>query len=325
MDLSLLESLRQQSSQLASQRHEKSDSAYQQALAALSKAQASGFKDKIALKEASQMFLKAIQMARGKAEPYVGMAYLLLLLGQQQQAVRYLTQARDIDPDHQDTQKLLSYLQNPAAFAPPESQPPQHATPPAHAQERSGLNRLERSAPGPVRSESKQDDIRTRLTELSYQASQLPLEITLDRKQIKHIEKQLQDWEDCLDHLQEDIADLEMLENVNGLQRSVQVLERRIEKLQQLHRDSLHLSQVREGILDVQFEVRATLKDETLEGTAPEALEERLEHFLDECDRLADLIDEAEGRGLNTQSVAAAYEALASDVEQFQDAVDDLK
>lgn len=321
MDLSLLQSLREQSSQLASQRHEKSDSAYQQALTALAKAQSSAFKDKAALKEASQQFLKAIQMARGKAEPYVGMAYLLLLLGQQQQAVRYLTQARDIDPTHQDTQKLLSYLQNPAAFSAPEttSQRSQRLPQP----QTDGL-RAESAVSSPT-SESRQNNIRTRLTELSYQASQLPLELTLDRKQLKQMELQLQDWEDRLEDLQDDIAELELLENVNSLQRSVQVLERRIEKLQQLYRDSVHLSQVRAGILDVQFEVRAILKNETLETLAPEALEDRLENFLDECDRLADLIDEAEGRGLNTQALASAYEALAADVESFQDAVDDLK
>lgn len=318
MDLSLLQSLREQSSQLASQRHEKSDSAYQQALTALAKAQATAFKDKAALKEASQQFLKAIQMARGKAEPYVGMAYLLLLLGQQQQAVRYLTQARDIDPTHQDTQKLLSYLQNPAAFAAPE------ATSQRLSQPLTDGLRSESATPPPT-SEPRQNNIRTRLTELSYQASQLPLELTLDRKQLKQMELQLQDWEGRLEDLQDDIAELELLENVNSLQRSVQVLERRIEKLQQLYRDSVHLSQVRAGILDVQFEVRAILRNETLETLAPEALEDRLENFLDECDRLADLIDEAEGRGLNTQALASAYEALAADVESFQDAVDDLK
>ena len=321
MDLSLLQSLRQQSSQLASQRHEKSDNAYQQALAALSKAQASAFKDKGALKEASQLFLKAIQMARGKAEPYVGMAYLLLLLGNPQQAVRYLHQARDIDPGHEDTQKLLSYLQNPAAFAAPETSASRHSHPP----EGTGPKRLERAPLAQETPALKQTELRNRLTELSYQASQLPLQITLDRKQLKQIETQLQDWEDRLDHLQEDIAELEMQENVNSLHRSVQVLERRIEKLQQLHRDSLHLSQERESILDVQFEVRAVLKDEAFETTAAETLEDRLENFLDECDRLADLIDEAEGRGLDTQAVASAYEALAADVERFQDAVDDLK
>ena len=56
-----------------------------------------------------------------------------------------------------------------------------------------------------------------------------------------------------------------------------------------------------------------------------ERLEQRLESYLDECDRIADLIDESEERGLDVQTVVVAYEALTSDVERFQDAVDDLK
>ncbi len=324
MDLSLLHALRQQSSQLASQRHEKSDEAYQEGLKALAEAQASGFRDKNALKQASQQFLKAIQMARGKAEPYVGLAYLLLLLGQQAQAVRYLQQAQRIEPNHEDTRKLLQYIQNPQAFAAPVSQ----ANPSMQAESGFRILTLDRpESPDHVNpdEEDRPRALREKLTLLSYEASKLPTELILDRKQLKAARAQVQGWEEQLEAIQEDIHDLERTHNVNGLQRSVQVLERRIEKLDKLCRDSAHMCQIHDDILDAQLDVRGALKQSTFVPEQADALEARLEEFLDECDRLADLIDEAEAQGLDTQALAMNYEALTAAVERFQDAVDDLK
>lgn len=323
MDLSLLHALRQQSSQLASQRHEKSDEAYQEGLKALAQAQASGFRDKAALKQASQQFLKAIQMARGKAEPYVGLAYLLLLLGQQAQAVRYLQQAQRIEPEHEDTRKLLQYIQNPQAFAAPTPEP----TP--SQQGDSGFRILALERPEAPTAEASDDErprvLREKLTMLSYEASKLPTALILDRKQLTLARQQVQEWEDQLEVIQEDIHDLERTQNVNSLLRSVQVLERRIEKLDKLCRDSAHLCQIHDDILDAQLDVRGALKQSHFVPEEADALEARLEEFLDECDRLADLIDESEAQGLETQALAMNYEALTAAVERFQDAVDDLK
>lgn len=341
MDLSLLQSLRQQSSQLASQRHEKSDEAYQQALQALAQAQASGFQDKAALKLASQQFLKAIQMARGKAEPYVGMAYLLLLLGQQKQAVRYLNQAKTIDPEHQDAHKLLQYLQDPAAFAPVAAAPTTpgggtaqslRSAPPGQGERSVSLQPLTRTPGGvaaPAGMNVGQPDthrmLREQLTTLSYEASKLPLNLMVDRKQLKQARTQLSEWEDRLEVIQDDIMELEAVQNVNSLQRAVQVLERRIEQLDKLCRDSAQICQIYDDILDTQLNVRNDLRSADFVADQAERLEQRLESYLDECDRIADLIDESEERGLDVQTVVVAYEALTSDVERFQDAVDDLK
>lgn len=331
MDLSLLHDLRQQSSQLASQRHEKSDEAYQEGLKALAQAQASGFRDKAALKQASQQFLKAIQMARGKAEPYVGLAYLLLLLGQQDQAIRYLHQALRIEPDHEDSRKLLHHIQNPQAVPASTTAPrasaagsAEHSAEP-RSQKDFNILALDRPDAAPAASVDRHHALREQLTMLSYEASKLPTQLMLDRKQLAEHRTQIQTWEERLEGLQEEINDLESTQNVNSLHRSVQVLERRIEKLAKLCRDSEHLCQIHDGVIDAQLEVRGQLKKAPFSPDQAVQLEARLEEFLDECDRLADLIDESEAQGLDTQALAMNYEALAADVERFQDAVDDLK
>ncbi len=311
MDLSLLQSLRQQSTQLASQRHEKSDRAYNDAVAALTEAQASNFQDKVKLKAASNKFLKAIQLARGKVEPYVGMSYLLMIVGNERQAVRYLQHARDIDPNHEDVQKLLTYLQDPTAFA--------------QAQETEASPELEDTETQQTEARKKPTNIHefmAYISELNREVNELPKQAQLGESALRNMRDQMNTWDQKLLEVQEDIVALEATENVQILHRSLRVLEKQIENFNGVYRQSKQLTNLEQDIKKTHKEV---LQHMGSGDYSPEALEDLLESYLDECDRIADLLDEADEKGVNIDPVAAPYENLAAVVERFQDYVDDFK
>jgi len=91
------------------------DGYYETAIADLATAQSSGFEDKEALKSASSGFLNAIRSNGRHTAAYVGMGYLLLLIGSPNHAQRYITAAIDVDPTNEDAAKLLKYLKDDAA------------------------------------------------------------------------------------------------------------------------------------------------------------------------------------------------------------------
>lgn len=85
----------------------KAEELTERGMAFFATAQESGFHDKPALKEASNLFLRAIAADRSKPQPLVCMGYLLLLLNNQEMARRYLDEAVRVDPANEDAKKLL--------------------------------------------------------------------------------------------------------------------------------------------------------------------------------------------------------------------------
>eukprot|EP00281_Chroomonas_sp_CCMP1168_P021127 CAMPEP_0206234866 /NCGR_PEP_ID=MMETSP0047_2-20121206/12826_1 /ASSEMBLY_ACC=CAM_ASM_000192 /TAXON_ID=195065 /ORGANISM="Chroomonas mesostigmatica_cf, Strain CCMP1168" /LENGTH=192 /DNA_ID=CAMNT_0053658995 /DNA_START=35 /DNA_END=609 /DNA_ORIENTATION=- len=85
---------------------QKLDSGYKD----LARSQESGFEDKMALKSASSNFFSAVHCNPGKPQAWVAIGYLLLLLGDNQHAARYIKQAKSVDPTNEDAGKLLDFV-----------------------------------------------------------------------------------------------------------------------------------------------------------------------------------------------------------------------
>ncbi|MEZ0367609.1 MAG: hypothetical protein ACAI44_00835, partial [Candidatus Sericytochromatia bacterium] len=80
------------------QRHQTSEQEYAAGMQCLAQAQEAGFGQPDLLKQASNHFLAAIRHNYRHPEPYVGMAYLLMLIEDDRQALKYVCEALRIDP-----------------------------------------------------------------------------------------------------------------------------------------------------------------------------------------------------------------------------------
>ncbi|MEZ0372143.1 MAG: tetratricopeptide repeat protein, partial [Candidatus Sericytochromatia bacterium] len=128
--LAATEGITERQSQL---RHTTSAKLTAYGLECLQNAQQTGFNARELLVEACESLLDAIRYDRARLEPYLGMAYLLWLLGEYQQARDYLSEALALAPDNADAQTLLQELMASQRQASPPRQtiaPPLRPLPP---------------------------------------------------------------------------------------------------------------------------------------------------------------------------------------------------
>lgn len=105
-----LKQLVQTQSELLQQREFEVDTLCQQAYHLIAESEATGFTDKQALRQAMQLFSQALRQQRTALEPYIGMAYLAMLLNQNEISRKCLLTALQLSPDHPDALSLLHYL-----------------------------------------------------------------------------------------------------------------------------------------------------------------------------------------------------------------------
>ena len=110
MDLKHLMNMREEISGLSGKRHRESDVSWLHGLDLLEQAAAGGYRHKPFLIRAGESFLIAIQHNRRNPDPYVGMAYLYLLTGDQARAIRYLNEAQRVAPSHDNSRLLLAAI-----------------------------------------------------------------------------------------------------------------------------------------------------------------------------------------------------------------------
>lgn len=105
-----LEELEGLQGHLTEERHAVAAQSYQQGMACLAQAQAEGFKNPARLKEASAHLLEAIRHQHHLPDPYIGMAYLMLLLNQRSDALHYLDEALRIEPSNPSAASLRQLI-----------------------------------------------------------------------------------------------------------------------------------------------------------------------------------------------------------------------
>lgn len=112
-------------SNLKAKRDSQGDNLCQQGFVALAQAEESGFESKGELKRALNLFIQAIRQNRQYIPSYLGLAYILSLLGQHDQAKKYINMALSISPEDPDAQEMQRYLASPYEYTP---DPPEEAT-----------------------------------------------------------------------------------------------------------------------------------------------------------------------------------------------------
>lgn len=308
MDLALLQQMKEQTNRLASNRRHTSDDAYEQGLAALARAQASAFEDKESLKQASEGFIRAIQYGRQNVDAYVGMAYLLILLGDHVMAVRYLNEGRRIDPRNQDILTLTDYVQNPDAYA-AESAP----------EDDFSLVALDGEESDDDLGDALFEEVQALINEQLAQLRHLRWDLALTPPAFKALEDQYASLDQARAALNEKLAELELDFDTASLRQQLRPLESAIKKLQGLRQASSRLLRTQHEIKTLTEQVQ---QDVSLCLGPSAAMEQKLEKYLDECDRFADLLDQTETQGYSIALLEPVYARLVSTVEQLQDLLD---
>lgn len=107
-------SLPQTTTTLIQERNKLLAALLQQGVATLQRAQADPNPSEL-LKEAGDYFMEAMRYDRSAPEGFVGMGYLLWLVGDEAEAEEYIREALLLAPDHRDAQTLLALIHPPAA------------------------------------------------------------------------------------------------------------------------------------------------------------------------------------------------------------------
>lgn len=311
MDLALLQQMREQSTQLAGKRRDTSGDAYAQGLDFLAKAHASGFEDRVALKQASEAFIKAIQYNRQSADAYVAMAYLLILMGNHPMAVRYLNEARRVAPGHADALALIDYIQHPENYASADAEDDDF--------DLLDLDGHDADDEVDQAYEDLEKYIRQQLRSLAAAAELQP---AVTPAALQQLEVRYQELQRLSEDLDARLRDLEFEMDTAGLRSQLRPLEQALQRLQALRQVSNRLIRLCHEMETLRTEVQQQIQAAAF-ATDTAALESQLERFLDTCDGYADQLDDWDEDGFSIEAIEPIYARLVGTVEQLQELIDE--
>jgi len=341
--------LRQQTTTLIRERRKLFLELLHQGILSLCKAKANPNLESAFLKESCDYLMEAMRYDRSAPEGFLAMAYLLWLTGDSAEALLYLEEALLLDPNHLDAIKLRDLIlpdQGPQIGHLLEqvlNEPSQELEDRADSP-RPGIESSRRPKGGdlarsrPPRFALKPPPFRAPL-QIDYEQLYIQLENRI-QKEVKQISLLKPDWYQStrdrakVQKIEQQYAGLrekyrEILEQIRSLEEEIdgRPLRKMLKPLEMILARCeyhLHLSwqmiQLQE-MLD--GHIRWINKELTYLNEnhhLSEAIsEKRFEYLLDDCDALADQLDELEQMGLESSRLIKTYELLAAKVSQFQD------
>lgn len=281
------------SHKLTRYRHEESDNHLARGVECMLLAEESGYTDKQLLTEACDAFIEAIKFNRQQTEAYAGMAYLLWILGDSAQALRYLEQGLRTQPSHPDIHTLIRRISaKPAGEAP--------------------------TAPEPEAAQVAQL-VQQLLTELEAEKT-ATIAATVNHHAIERLQEKLAEWEQRYDAVLVAIDALSAFHQRVMLTVELGPVQDRVLAYTEALRASEKLLGLDDRIQETSQQVR-----EYLDGLGKGDLglfRTYLDILLDACDGLADELEAFEKAGLNVRTLESHYEQLTELVEAFQNAVE---
>lgn len=302
--MNLKELVRTQSN-LVANRQDESASLCKQAYFLIAEAESQGFVDKAPLKQAMRLFIQAARQKRRYIEPYVGLAYLSLLIEQREVAQKYLTTALQIEPNNEDALRLQSYLTEEPEALPEES---------FKLPELDGLD-----------PDQLYDQLEQSLFGLIRELMKMPPPLaTLDPDSLEALKKQTDELESQAQTYDKQIQSLEREFDTSELRRRIRPLEAMLKRAQKALEASEQMVQIQsqiQGLLQTVRNISARLAQPT-----PELLqrtENELESLMDSCDWAADQLDALEEHGHDISALAHSYHVLTAIIEQIRDSLDE--
>lgn len=278
-------------------RHEESENYLARGLECMLLAEEGGYQDTSLLTEACDAFIEAIKFNRQHTEAYVGMAYLLWLLGDEKQALSYLEQGLRTNPSHPDVHVLIKQISGKTV------QNTSHAA-------QNQVNQRVR-------------DMVQELVERLQAEKLAAIQPSVNEHVLERLQDKALEWELAYDEVLTAIDGLEafhervmltcdlgpvqdcILAYHEALQRSEKLLMLDAKILEDTRLASQYLAEIERG--------------------DPGMFQAYLEVLLDNCDALADELEVLETEGLNIRTLDSHYQQLVERVEDLQTQVDQLE
>ncbi|MGV3524279.1 MAG: tetratricopeptide repeat protein [Candidatus Sericytochromatia bacterium] len=304
MDLQVLATLQKKTSGLSQQRHELSHDLTRQAVAELLAAQAEDYARPERLVAACNAFMDAIRHHRQALEPWIGMGYLLWLTGDPAEARLYLSEALLLDPENKDALTLMALAQT----APSEPEPLSDDT------QSDAYDQLYDALEARIHQGVQ------RLSSLRPDTFVLSRERFQIQKMERHYARLMADYQE----MQDQMAVIEQEIDCSPLAQMLRPFDILLRRCQEVLTASWQLCDLHDMLaqhnhwLDQEWQRLSRLR----EGETPEFSQERLDYLLNDCDALADQIDQLEQKEQDVSLLVPAYEALAAKIGQLQDLLD---
>lgn len=283
-----------QTNRLTRYRHEESENYLARGVECMLLAEENGYQDRELLTEACDAYIEAIKFNRQNTEAYVGMAYLLWILGDNRQALSYLEQGLRTNPNNKDVHTLIQKI---TGYGPKAVQ----AAPAS-----------EDAAALSAQVTQMVDDL------LDYLESEKTAAIaaSVNEHAIERLQDKLQDWELRYDEVLAGIDQLEAFHERVMLTVELAPIQDRILAYHQALRQSEKLVALDDKII----ENIATTRDylDALGKGDPGMFHAYLDMLLDNCDALADELEALEKEGLNIRTLESHYQQLSELVEALQ-------
>lgn len=273
-------------------RHEESENYLARGVECMLLAEEGGYADRELLTEACDSFIEAIKFNRQNTEAYVGMAYLLWILGDTRQAQSYLEQGLRTNPNNADVHAMIHKISG------------RPARPDAQAQ----------AAPELVDAEviAMVKELLAYLDEDKTAA----IAPTVNQHALERLQEKLNDWELRYDDVLVGIDRLEAFHQRVLLTVELGPVQDRILAYHEALRQSERMV-----ALDDKIQENASLARQYLADLAKGDLglyRAYLEIMLDNCDSLADELEVFEKEGFNIRTLESHYQQLADAVEDLQ-------
>ena len=272
-------------------RHEESENYLARGVECMLLAEEGAYQDRDLLTEACDAFIESIKFNRQQTEAYVGMAYLLWLLGDSRQALSYLEQGLRTNPSHPDVHALIQKISG----RPARATPAQRAEEPLDAQVSQLVSEL-----------------------LSYLESEKTAAIaaSVNPHAVERLQERLADWELRYDEVLVAIDSLEAFHQRVMLTVELGPVQDRILAYHDALRQSERLTALDDKIIENAATAREYLNE--LSKGEPGMFSAYLEMLLDNCDALADELEVFEKEGLSIRTLESHYQQLVDAVEALQ-------
>lgn len=302
---------------MAQQRHDVAADLINRGFAALITAQQEDFANRERLIEASELLIEAIRQQRSNPDPYIGVGYMLWLVGEYQESISYLQEALSFDPENADAHHLLAQMS--------QSRPaPQPAAAPQPVYKQAVHESDEGEEPD---YDDLYDQAESLITQSVQQVSGIgpqAFSVSDERFVIEKMERKYK----SLAQIQKDIIKrIEFVEaeiDCDELRSRLRPFDVFLERCRQTLAKSWQQVELGQVINDHILWLKVELDRF---GTAhhnqmSDLNQERFECLLGDCDTLADQLDQLEQEGQNVTSLIQAYEQLAGYVGDMQDLLD---
>jgi hypothetical protein len=319
MNLKTLSQFESVTSRLASNRTQNADKFTDHGLECLARVlnQTQVKEQKKLLLGAFDAFVNALSSQRSQPEPYIGIAFVLILIGNYPKALNYLKEARRLSPEHPDLTLLFDMIQKLQLKGKTNAGASRIAVVEVQNTENIDYDELydqiemtivtevrlmmqdNRSIPHPSCEERDLNNLRSKHDALWKLYSSI-------RDQLKVLEEEI-DTSDLESHL-----------------KPFSVSLNRFEVALKISHD---LIQLKSNIIE-QTKQSQVLINEIKVSDDPNDLpvaEENLEVLLDDCDRFADQLDDADGKKYPVKPLLTLYAKMVAQLETLQDLLDEMK